>query len=182
MEVIKEENKIKVKSEYNEEFISRAHELQGKWDAPFWVFDERTADRLEEVLKEIYGEGFTPANRVEIEIDLDSFYEDYYEDKSTLAYKNIVFATRFGRDSRVTLKGDAYVSVGGFLSRGGSVKYPEVTWKEGTKVRLTVPVTLTESLPKGVTIIKEESQKEQLLAEKESLLKRLAEIEALLKD
>nr|DAS04072.1 MAG TPA: protein of unknown function (DUF5320) [Caudoviricetes sp.] len=43
-------------------------------------------------------------------------------------------------------------------------------------------MTLTESLPKGVTIIKEESQKEQLLAEKESLLKRLAEIEALLKD
>lgn len=115
MEVIKEENKIKVKSEYNEEFISRAHELQGKWDAPFWVFDERTADRLETILKEIYGEGFTPASRTEIEIDLDSFYEDCYEDKSTLAYKNIAFATRFGRDSRVTLKGDAYVSVGSFF-------------------------------------------------------------------
>lgn len=177
MEILREDGKIKVQSEFNRDFIREAKQIQGKWDAPYWVFPEKVADRLDKVLIDVYGEGFQEVPKVEIEIDLDTFRKD----GDDLTYKGLTIATRRYRDSSVILKYDAYVTEGNFLSRGGSTKYPEVTWADGTKLRVSVPETLTKELPQGVTLVQEKSEKQKLLEEKERLLKRIAEIDELLK-
>lgn len=177
MEIVRTEGKIKVQSEYNTDFIKKAKQIQGKWDAPYWVFPEKVADRLDEILIDVYGEGFQKVPKVEIEIDLDTFGKD----GDDLTYKGLTIATRRYRDASVILKYDAYVTEGNFSSRGGSTKYPEVTWAKGTKVRVSVPETLTEELPQGVTLVQEKSEEQKLREEKERLLKRIAEIDELLK-
>ena len=177
MQILREDGKIKVQSEFNRDFISKAKQIQGKWDAPYWVFPEKVADRLDKILMDVYGEGFQEVPKVEIEIDLDNFEKD----NDDLTYKGLTIATRRYRDSSVILKYDAYVIDGNFLSSGGSRQYPAVTWADGTKLRVSVPETLTEELPKGVTLVQEKSKEQKLLEEKEKLLKRIAEINKLLK-
>lgn len=177
MQILREGAKIKVQSDFNRNFINKAKQIQGKWDAPYWVFPEKVADRLDKILIDVYGEGFQEVPKVEIEINLDIFKND----GCNLTYKGLTIATRRCRDSSVILKSDAYVIDGNFLSSGGSRQYPAVTWADGTKLRMSVPETLTEELPQGVTLVKEKSKEQKLLEEKEKLLKRIAEINKLLK-
>lgn len=42
MKVTVENEKIKVNSQYNKSFVAGAKQIQGKWNAPCWVFPERT--------------------------------------------------------------------------------------------------------------------------------------------
>ncbi len=177
MKILREGTKIKVQSDFNRVFISKAKQIQGKWNAPYWVFPEKVADRLDKILIDVYGEGFQEVQKVEIEIDLDTFKNEGYD----LTYKGVTIATRRCRDSSVIIKSDAYVVEGNFLSSGGSRQYPEVTWANGTKLRMSVPETLTEELPQGVTLVQEKSKKQKLIEEKERLLKRIAEIDEFLK-
>lgn len=58
MKILREGTKIKVQSDFNRVFISKAKQIQGKWNAPYWVFPEKVADRLDKILIDVYGEGF----------------------------------------------------------------------------------------------------------------------------
>lgn len=177
MEIIRENNKIKVKSAYNAEFIRKAHELNGKWEKPYWVFSEETADILNSTLVELYGEGFEKVPRVTVEINLDTFTDDDAADEIRLGGASIAY--RPSRDSRVRLVGDTFVKVGGFLESGGSARYPKVTWEPGTVLVAKVPETVIDA-PGVKAIDSAIDRKSKLEAEKEQLLKRIAEIDAML--
>ena len=73
MEILREDGKIKVQSGYDRRFVKKAHELNGKWEKPFWNFDEKHEEILNEILISIYGEGLEPVETTEIEIDLDAY-------------------------------------------------------------------------------------------------------------
>ncbi|MGN8763928.1 hypothetical protein [Hornefia butyriciproducens] len=176
MEIIRENNKIKVKSPYNTDFVRKAHELNGKWNNPYWVFREETAESLNSALVEIYGEGFEEVPRVAVEIDLDAFEGT---EGNELRIGGVSIAYRPSRDSQVRLAGDTFVKSGGFLSSGGSRNYPEVTWKPGTILVSSVPETVT-GVPGVKVVDPAEERKSKLEVEKERLLKRLAEIDATL--
>lgn len=173
MNIIRDSGQIKVQSPYSPEFIKKAKELAGKWSKPYWIFDEKVAERLNEVLIEIYGEGFEEVKRADIEINLD-IYDNDGEDQ--LMFRNLILATRFSRDSAVKVSENVYVKSGGFLSRGGSAKYPEVTWEDGTILVASVPITLIDNLPEGVSVV-DKALKAKLEEEKEELLKRISEID-----
>lgn len=174
MEIIRENGKIKVACPYSAQFIKKAHELGGTWDKPYWVFDDKVKDSLDKALLKIYGEGLSPAERVEIEIDLDNYNNGDYDN---LVFRGLTLVSRPARDASVRLASQVYVKEGSFKSRGGSAKYPMVTWEEGTVIVASVPVTLASELPVGVKLVDENDVKSKLLDEKEQLLKRLTEIE-----
>ena len=131
-------------------------------------------DSLDKALLKIYGEGLSPTERVEIEIDLDNYDNGDYDN---LVFRGLTLVSRPARDASVRLASQVYVKEGGFKSRGGSAKYPMVAWEEGTVIVASVPVTLASELPAGVKLVDENDVKSRLLNEKEQLLKRLAEIE-----
>lgn len=174
MEIIREDGKIKVACSYSTQFIKKAHELGGKWAKPYWVFDDKVRDALDKALLNIYGEGLSPVERIEIEIDLDNYDNGDYDN---LIFRGLALVSRPARDASVRLASQVYVKEGSFKSRGGSAKYPMVTWEEGTVIVASVPVALTAELPAGVKLVDENDVKSRLLDEKEQLLKRLAEIE-----
>ena len=174
MEIIREDGKIKVACSYSTQFIKKAHELGGKWAKPYWVFDDKVRDALDKALLKIYGEGLSPTERVEIEIDLDNYNNGDYDN---LVFRGLTLVSRPARDASVRLASQVYVKEGGFKNRGGSAKYPMVTWEDGTVIVASVPVTLASELPAGVKLVDENDVKSRLLDEKEQLLKRLAEIE-----
>lgn len=177
MEIIRENNLIKVKSAYNADFVKKAHELNGKWEKPYWVFSEDTSDVLNDTLVEIYGEGFEEVPRVTVEIDLDTFIGD--DEASEIRVGGASIAYRPSRDARVRLVGDTFVKAGGFLESGGSARYPKVTWEPGTVLVAKVPETVIDA-PGVKAIDSAIDRKSKLEAEKEQLLKRIAEIDAML--
>ncbi len=177
MEIERADGKIKVKSGYNKDFIKKAKELNGKWNEPFWVFDEKVAAPLEKVLINIYGEGFTEVGRTTIEIDLDIYGHQQGVD-GELKFKTMTLARRRFRDKPVIISSNAWVIKGEFKNRGGSMKYPEVSWEKGTVIRAEVPITFAEDLPEGVKVIEDiDSIKDKLLKEKENLLEKIEEID-----
>lgn len=46
MKVTVENEKIKVNSPYNKSFVAGAKQIQGKWNAPCWVFPEENKEAV----------------------------------------------------------------------------------------------------------------------------------------
>lgn len=176
MQIERTDGKIKVKSEYNKDFITKAHELNGKWESPYWVFEEKVNEELEESLIEIYGEGFDDIEKVTIKISLDD-YENPGENffGQLIKFRTLTLVRRIHRDDPVILSPNTWVVKGKFDKSGGSNKYPEVTWEPGTIINAEVPLKFTTELPKGVTLL-DDTIKEKLLNEKEKLMNRINEI------
>lgn len=184
MKIIKDNGLIKVMSDYNKEFIRKAHEISGRWEMPYWVFDEKNEAVLRNILMEIYGEDGTPQKEVTVDIDLDKYYHsDYKSNNDEAIFHGKSLCYRPGRDSCVRMQNDAIVVAGGFPHRGGSVKYPCLNWNDGTVIRVTVPETvyLAEKDKDGVTLYESADKAQKVKAledEKERLTARIAEIDA----
>lgn len=177
-----EDGKMKVQSDYNKKFISRARGLQGKWNAPFWEFPKENEDMVREALMEAYGEDGKIHKTVIVDLELDK-YE--YNDKINIG--EITIAKRRFRDEDVKLDKRAAVVKGGFCESGGSKYHPRVTHENGTVLRVKdVPEKIYEEIKDitGVTkvdIEQEENREEKkaaLTREREAIIKRLAEINA----
>lgn len=177
-----EDGKMKVQSDYNKKFVNKAHELQGKWESPYWVFPEENEELVREALFSIYGEDGRTHETVIIDLDLDR-----YEYGTVLKIGSIVIARRAYRDSAVTVDKRAVVVKGGFCSSGGSRNNPCVTHKDGTVIRVKdIPAEIYEEIKdcEGVTKVNLDAKenraekKSALIREKEALLKRLSEIDS----
>lgn len=187
--------KIRVHSPYHPQFPSAARALGGRWDAEgkTWVFDIRDIDRVRETLRGIYGtdgsaEGATVTLHVNVNVlqrlaMFDSALNQQLRSGSLfIAGREI--ARRPHRDAPVRLGEGVTIISGGFPATGGSVKHPELGPREGTVVEVRdVPVSAAsaavDQFPAAVSIVGEqEAHHQALLAEKERLLARLAEIDA----
>lgn len=174
-----EDGKVKVKTEYNRDFIKKAHELQGKWESPYWTFPEDNEELVRDVLFNIYGEDGRVHESVTVQIDLDKFKYD-----RDIELGNIVIAKRLRKDSSVILNKNVVVVNGEFCRRGGTTTNPCVTFEQGTVLRVKdFPKELYEKvkdLP-GVTLYtdaenNEKAKRAALEREREKILKRLEEI------
>ena len=172
MKVTVENEKIKVNSPYNKSFVAGAKQIQGKWNAPCWVFPEENKEAVKALLIECYGEcgELGAVSTVTVDIDLDTYTEGYEDGE------------RLYRDREVIFSDNAMLISGGFATSGGSAKNPRISADEGTIVRVKgVPETIYSKIKdhEGVKLVSD-IDVESLKAEREKLLKRIAEIDGLL--
>ena len=191
MKVSRTEKQILVESAYNPALPAPAKNLGGKWDSgkKAWAFDRRDETRVEELYRGIYGEwpvegAAGPAELVNIRVTVE---REWYESKAALFLCGRQAAWASGRDSGARLGSGVLVLNGNFGS-SGSVKNWATSASAGTIFELRdVPKAAAEKeISEGknkelkIEIISHTVDKIALIAEKEALLDRLAEIENLL--
>ena len=178
-----DDGKAKVFTPYNAEFVSRIKLLGGRWNASkkCWTVSDFKVDDVRAAMRNIYGQDDSPvAETVDVILTFDKEVSEWHAPVTILGR---TIATAWGRDSGARM-GDEVMFLEGKPKSGGSVKnwYTEIP--EGCVVKLPkLPKTaVTEcELPEGVTmqVLGEEIDRDALIAEKEKLLARLAEIEKL---
>ena len=183
VEVIRSGDTIKVKSNYDTNFIRGAKNIQGRWKSPYWVFPAENEKEIKDLLLDVYGECGEPIATVTLEIDVNQCDEcdDSYDGR--LTFGSFTLATRRSRDASVRLASNAMLIEGGFPCSGGSMRYPRCEPKNGTILRVkNVPQTIYERMDKKGIRLVQDVDKEALLEERESLLARVEEINNLLKE
>lgn len=186
MKITRTEKTISVTTPYNPDLPHLARDLGGSWNPSkkCWRFDIRDEERVKELYMQIYGEwdsdDETPADAVTVRVTTD--------DISTL-HGGIFFAGRqvaraTGRDSGATL-GKGVILLDGQFTSCGSMK----NWRTGADYE-----TIFELRDVPLTMVNKESDNSDwkkievlgdvnhaaLSEERERLLKRIVEIEAIL--
>ena len=174
---------------YNADFVRRIKTIGGaRWDASqkAWKIPANTIDDCRAIMQEVYGETDLPAadaEKVNVRLTFESKLTEWHA-PVTIFGKTI--ASAFGRDSGARV-GDSVSFVSGAPTSGGSVKNWETVIPAGCVCVLhDVPKTLVsqENLPSGVSYEIEqrtaEAERNDLLAERERLLRRIEEIDSLL--
>lgn len=182
MKVTVENDIIKVNSPYNKSFVAGAKQIQGKWNAPCWVFPEENKEAVKALLIECYGEcgELGAVSTVTVDLDLDTYTEGYEDGEIRVG--SIVVLKRLYRDREVIFSDNAMLINGGFATSGGSAKSPRIAADKNTIVRVKgVPETIYSKIKdhEGVKLVSD-IDVESLKVEREKLLKRLAEIDSLL--
>ncbi len=185
VKIIKEQEFINVKSDYNARFVKLAKTINGKWKSPYWQFPVENEERVRELCLKIYGDNGLSFDTVDLIIDLN--IADGLNVDNAIKIGDVVLCERKCRDWQVKIADNVTVIAGEFYDCGGSAKYPRVTWNYDDEMRIKVknfPLSLYEKIEdkKGITATKGVTNLEALLKEKEAILKRLAEIEKMLGD
>jgi hypothetical protein len=190
---------LTIRSPYNAEFVTAAKCLGGKWRDGAWHLDARDEARARTLCREIYGtDGASVADVVTLRVEWRQS-DSQHTDPISLHGRTIARAT--GRDSGARL-GDGVAMLSGRFGSGGSMKNWRTTVAAGTIVLVRdFPRAAAEALlaaqaeetrvvgvdgwegPVIVYEIEAESapvDRDALRAERERLVARLAEIDAIL--
>ncbi|MFI8977484.1 hypothetical protein ACIGO9_31710 [Nocardia asteroides] len=183
VETIDDGARLAVHSPYNADYIDCARELGGRWnpDAEAWVYDARDRDRVEELLRAIYGTDgrtITADDLVTVRVPL-AMHEEARTGRAVFAGRKI--AERPARDSRVRLSDGVVLVAGKLDSSGGSMPYPAIDAAPDVfvEIRELPRAALDVERPSSYTIVEVTAQVDRagLAAERERLLARLAEID-----
>ncbi|MCI7303070.1 MAG: hypothetical protein SOR93_14120 [Clostridiales Family XIII bacterium] len=187
MKIEVKENKAYIYTPYNPEFVHQVKQIGGaRWNASekAWTVPQDMVEPVREIMLEVYGE--TDVKAVEKAKVKLIFKEEIYEHCSPVCILSKVIAKAYGRDSGATV-GDDVAFIKGSATSGGSAKnWYSVVEKDSEVILNNVPASFLENaeLPDGVEMEILEQNKpdiDALMKEKESLEKRLAEIEKILK-
>lgn len=179
------EGRTYLTSPYNPAIPGKAKAIGGRWDGArkAWHFDARDEDRVAALAREIYGtDGRTPADgdlvtaRIKLADHEGSKYDNYVE----FAGRRI--AERPGRDMPVRLAANVVLVEGTLPGSGGSMRYPNVDAGDDVVVEIRdLPrAALSVEREQDYQIVGEQIDTDALLTERERLLARIAEIDALL--
>jgi excisionase family DNA binding protein len=186
--VTTENGKTSVTSPYDTEFVAKAKTIGGKWDGPSkaWKFDSRDEQRVRDLCREIYGTDGNPVETgdlVTVRVRLAE-HEVTARDGAFAKFAGRRIAERPGRDSTVRLAANVVLIDGKLPSTGGSMRYPVIDAGDDVVVEVRdIPrATLKLEREDSYEIVGETSNVDvdALLSEREQLLARLAEIDALL--
>lgn len=181
---------FRVSAPYEPEFVQRARELNGRYDGAAWVFDIRDADRVRALCLTIFGTAGGP-NEPTVSVRI-TVKPGTVAHQDALRVGGRVIAAARGRDSGARL-GDAVVSIDGKFSSGGSVKNWQTTCIKGATVIVRdLPAAMATRLiagdrPDWIESVQIEPEvpvvdPAALHAEREQLLARIKQIDALLSD
>lgn len=182
MKIDVKDDKAFVFTPYNPQFVKEVKRIGGaRWMSidKCWRVPADAVDAVREIMMDVYGESDLPcAEKVTVEIELE---EGELEYRGPIVIFGKVIASAFGRDSGAKV-GEDVVFVKGEPTSGGSMKNWTTVIPGGSVIRIrNVPVTaLNDDYPYDV-IDDVKIDRAALEAERERLLKRLAEIEELLK-
>lgn len=174
---------------YNADFVSRIKSSVGgaKWDGTkkAWKVPATAVDAVRDIMREIYGETDEPESTDKVNVRL-TFTKECSPLCAPVTMLGKTIASAFGRDSGAKV-GDGVTFLEGSPRSGGSVKNWHTVVPEGCVVLLyDVPrsIVTADRLPDCVSFEIEERRPEierkDLLEERERLMKRIAEIDALL--
>lgn len=174
---------------YNPAANTSYKQIGGRWDGArrAWRFPARDADHVRRILREHFGRADEPVRVVDVRVELEQV-ADWREQEFWFAGRRI--ARRPARDSAVQLGEGVLVVEGEFPPAGGSVKYPALEDVDGIVLEIRdVPADHPDLQQDGVTILGgttgaglDDETRAALVAEREALMARLAEINALLGD
>lgn len=176
-----------IETPYNANFVERIRKVgSARWssESRAWQVPAVAVEAVRQIMRDVYGEDDSPATGEKLVVRL-TFADKYGAGRKDVTILGKCLSRATGRDSGATVgEGVAYIS--GAPMSGGSVKNWRSCVSAGAVVMLyNVPKTLYDgyALPEGVTaeVVGAQSPDEAALKkEKELLLARLAEIDALL--
>lgn len=184
MKITIENGRAKVSTPYNADFVAKIKGIGGsRWEASnkCWSVPAESVDQVREIMMAVYGRTDQTTEKT-CTIRL-TFEKSMCEYRAPVAIYGKTIASAFGRDTGARA-GDDVAFVEGKPASGGSVKnWTSIVPSGSVVVLYNVPESmLSRELPAGVAaeVISNEVNRDELLQEKERLLARLAEIEALL--
>lgn len=133
---------IRVKTPYNKDFVNKARNLKGEWEAKEeeWVFDDSIEEYVKNALIKCYGTtGEEPVKTCSLLVK--EVEEDVYGGPVELFGRRI--AKAWGRDSGARLS-EGIVWISGSYSSGGSVKNWRTSLNKGTFIIQNFPLPRTE--------------------------------------
>lgn len=187
VKITEENEKILVRSTYHPDLPQKAKNLGGKWNGKEWVFDSRDVIRVKELYKSIYGSDGSNGSETEVTVEI-TVKKKYSVGRGGIFLFGRCIATAFGRDSGAKLGNGIIVKSGEGFDSGGSIKNWFTRVYEDTifEIRDVPRNIINDENAEGwfsYKIVNEiEINRENLLKEKESLLKRIAEIDSLLEN
>ncbi len=193
-----EGNTIHTSTPYDPAFVAACKQLNGKWHAATktWTFDSRDEAAVREACIKAFGTDGSDTTTVELVDVRVSLHNDGCGEELRMFGRCL--ARRPGRDCAVRLGEGVVIVAGGFPGSGGSAKHPALSANPGTVLEVRdVPASLVTERPlilskwedgartkaqAGIEIVKrDEIDRKAMAAERERLMARLAEIDALLK-
>lgn len=181
------DGRIITSTPYTPDWAPAAKRIGGKWqpDTKTWSFDARDEAAVKALLGEHYGwiDGDTET------VDLRLTIEDHHSITNPLRIAGRMIARRPARDAEVRLADGVVIIDGSFGSSGGSVRNPDLFGHEVRGATPTVtlevrgfPASAVSMIPERFApeIVSRELDRDALAAERERLLSRIAEIDALL--
>lgn len=175
---------VEAKTPYNEKFVTGARAIGGKWNRHErkWTFDRRDEERVRALCREVFGTDGSPEDQADL-VTVRIRAADY-EQWGEIAFIGRKVAWRPGRDTRVRLADNVVVVQGRFPSSGGSRNNPRVDAGDDVILEIRDIPRAALSVEKEGTyeIVEETIDKEALRAERERLLARLTEIDAILNE
>lgn len=178
-----------IDSPYNPEFVSRIKNCGGRWDMSTrtWKIAEHALDAARQIMQEVYGETDQPKTEPTVTLRVEAL-ADIWEVCSAIVIAGRVVARAYSRDSGARV-GDDVAFVSGAPYSGGSAKSWTTCIDAGSVIKLyNVPLSKAYAAVKNplykvaCTIEQPDTiNRAALEAEREKLLARIAEIDALLK-
>lgn len=182
------ESSAYVYTPYNANFVTRIKTVGGaKWDGAkkAWKVPANTVDEVRAIMREIYGETDEPEAVEKVNVRL-TFISEFSPLRAPVTLLGKTIATAYGRDSGARV-GSGVTFINKSPESGGSVKNWHTVIPEGSVCVLhDVPASLVtaDNLPECVSFEIEarrpEIERIDLIAERERLLARIAEIDKLL--
>lgn len=175
---------IIIDAPYSAAFVDAARNLGGVFKSGTgWVFDIRNEAMVREACYRYYGDDGIRKNLCDVRITLP---QGMFRGQRGIEFFGKPVARAFGRDGGAKMEPGIVVEAGGFDS-GGSMKNWGTTAQDGTVIIVRdVSRTLVEEHVNDEKIVVEilpataPVDKNELRAERERLLARIAEIDALL--
>lgn len=178
--------KIAIETPYNPEFVRRIKKAGGRWNAgnKTWECDERSIESVRTIMREVYGMDDLPQELVTVKVTIGENKISVWHGPVVMFGRTI--ASAFGRDSGAKV-GEGICFQTGSCKSGGSVKNWYTVVESGSVFTIyDVPKqAVDEKLGWDDSygtfeVIEAADPLAALKAEKEALLKRLAEIDEML--
>ena len=174
---------VNVYTPYNRDFVAGIKRIGGaRWNtnAKCWNIPEAGLEDARQMMQRCYGETDIPQEGQKMVTIRIRFDNNYAERCSGVAAFGKTLAVARGRDSGARVGEDAILEEGSITS-GGSAKNWTTEIAAGSVFRITVPESIykAEKDSWNVEVVEDakEDRRAALIAEREKLLARLAEIE-----
>lgn len=174
-------SEIVVNSPYDAQFVKFARELGGRFDrsTSAWRFNSRYESQVREALTAIYGTDGTPVPTVTLHVHLDHLGGREMDNELRVGGRAVLYKS--GRDVAPRVLAGAAIIAGALKSYGGSGKYPQITYEDGTVLEVldvpqTIAAQLAERNPDAYQVVIEDAPTNALTPAEQSLADALSQL------
>lgn len=183
VKINEETGKAGIYTPYNPEFVKLIKNIGGaRWNGECWVIPATEIDIAREYMLDVYGESdISVGENVTIKITAK---ETLSKERSDVVFANKVLARAWSRDGGARVGADVTLLEGEIDSGGSRNRWDSVVYEGAVFLLRNVNTKVLEKEDKSKfdveAVTEQVIDKSALKAEKEKLLKRIAEIDKLL--